>query len=185
MKRSLAFIEGIILPGLGRKKIARVSYDYLWTILQLGRWKCTARERPETERPNNRAWNRRTWHFRIWMKMQEMKCRALLNLLFVRNVRITAGISIAYFNSYIYILCSSAFLQAEWIPVIRVLNVYWLSIVCIIFSPHRCTTYVDAAYCYKPSIAWSVGLSITAMSAAKTAEPIEMQFGLRNRGKEC
>ena len=99
------FIEGIILSGLGLKKIARVSYDYLWTILQLGRWKCTARERPENDRPNNRAWNCRTWHFRIWMKMQEMKCQALLNLYFVRNVRITVWISIAYFNTF-YVECS-------------------------------------------------------------------------------
>jgi len=28
-------------------------------------------------------------------------------------------------------------------------------------------------------VAWSVGLSITQVSPAKTAEPIEMPFGLR------
>jgi len=28
-------------------------------------------------------------------------------------------------------------------------------------------------------ITWSVGLSITVVSPAKTAEPIEMQFGFR------
>ena len=38
---------------------------------------------------------------------------------------------------------------------------------------------VDAAYCYRPSIAWSVGLSVTVVSPAKTAQPIEMPFGLR------
>jgi len=43
------------------------------------------------------------------------------------------------------------------------------------------TRYVDAVYCYRPSIAWSVGLSVcrsvTLVSHAKTAEPIEMPFG--------
>jgi len=63
---------------------------------------------------------------------------------------------------------------------------------CII-RPHRSTAYVDAAYCYRPSIAWSVGqsvcrsicrsvsLSVTLVSPAKTAAPIEMPFGLRTR----
>jgi len=32
---------------------------------------------------------------------------------------------------------------------------------CCIIRPHRSTTYyVDAAYCYRRSIAWSVGLSV-------------------------
>ena len=30
-------------------------------------------------------------------------------------------------------------------------------------------------------VAWSVGLSVTIVSLAKTPEPIEMQFGLRTR----
>jgi len=30
-------------------------------------------------------------------------------------------------------------------------------------------------------VAWSVGLSVTLVSHAKTAEPIEMPFGLRTR----
>jgi len=30
-------------------------------------------------------------------------------------------------------------------------------------------------------VAWSVGLSVTLVSPAKTAEPIEMPFGLRTR----
>ena len=37
-------------------------------------------------------------------------------------------------------------------------------------------TYVDAAYCYRRSSA--IGLSVTIVSHAKTAEPIEMPFGL-------
>jgi len=44
-------------------------------------------------------------------------------------------------------------------------------------SLHRNTTYVDAAYCYR----WSrvvVGPSVTIMSPAKTAEPVELPFGL-------
>ena len=45
------------------------------------------------------------------------------------------------------------------------------------------TTYVDADYCYRPSsvVCLSVGLSVTLVSPAKTAEPIEMPFGLRTR----
>jgi len=40
-----------------------------------------------------------------------------------------------------------------------------------IFRPHCHITYVDAAYCYRPSIvtAWSAGLSVTLASPAKTA----------------
>ena len=43
-----------------------------------------------------------------------------------------------------------------------------------IIRPHCSTTYVDAAYCYRLSDCWSV----TLVSPAKTAEPIEMPFGL-------
>ena len=56
-----------------------------------------------------------------------------------------------------------------------------------IFRPHRSAMYVDAAYCYRPSsvVSWSVCQSVcrsvTLVSRAKTAEPIEMQFGLRTR----
>ena len=44
---------------------------------------------------------------------------------------------------------------------------------------HRSTTYVDAAYCYRPSnvVCRSVGLSVTLVGPAKTAAPIEMPFG--------
>jgi len=43
--------------------------------------------------------------------------------------------------------------------------------------------YVDAAYCYRPSsvVSLSVCRSVTVVSHAKTAEPIEMLFGLRTR----
>jgi len=47
----------------------------------------------------------------------------------------------------------------------------------IIIRPHRSTTYVDAAY-VADRVAWSVDLSVTLVSLAKTAEPIEMPFGL-------
>ena len=59
-----------------------------------------------------------------------------------------------------------------------------------IIRPRRNTTYVDAAY-YRPSSVvcrsvclsvWtSVCRSVTVVSPAKTAEPIEMPFGLRTR----
>jgi len=41
--------------------------------------------------------------------------------------------------------------------------------------------YVDAAYCYRPSsvVCLSVSLSVALLSPAKTAELIEMPFGLR------
>ena len=45
--------------------------------------------------------------------------------------------------------------------------------------PHRSTTYVDAAYCYRPSSV--VCRSVTLVSPAETAAPIEMTFGLRTR----
>jgi len=55
---------------------------------------------------------------------------------------------------------------------------------CIV-RPHRSTTYVDAAY-YTDRVVWSVGLSVcrsvTVVSPAKTAEPIEMPFGLYGLG---
>jgi len=42
------------------------------------------------------------------------------------------------------------------------------------------TTYVGAVYCYRPSavVCRSVGRSVTLLSPAKTAAPIEMPFGL-------
>jgi len=47
----------------------------------------------------------------------------------------------------------------------------------VIIRPHRSTTYVDAAYCYRTSSV--VCRSVTLVSPAKTDEPIEMPFGLR------
>jgi len=49
--------------------------------------------------------------------------------------------------------------------------------------PHRGTAYVDVAYFYRPSsvVCQSVRLSVTVVSLAKTAQPIESQFGLRTR----
>jgi len=55
---------------------------------------------------------------------------------------------------------------------------------CIIFQLHRSTTFVDVACCCRPSsvVCGSVGLSVcwsvTLVSPAKTAAPIEMPFGL-------
>jgi len=45
------------------------------------------------------------------------------------------------------------------------------------------TTYVDAVYYYRPSrlVCPYVSRSVTLVSPAKTAKPIEMLFGLRNR----
>ena len=48
----------------------------------------------------------------------------------------------------------------------------------LIFRPHRSTTYVDAAYSYRPSSS-VVCRSVTLVSPAKTAAPIELPFGLR------
>jgi len=49
--------------------------------------------------------------------------------------------------------------------------------------PHRTTTYVDAAYCYRRSsvVCLSVCLSVTIVSPAKTAELIEMRFWMCSR----
>jgi len=55
-------------------------------------------------------------------------------------------------------------------------------------TPHRSTTYVDAVCCYRRSISVvclsvcrSVGMSITIVNPAKTAEPIEIPFWLWTR----
>ena len=52
-----------------------------------------------------------------------------------------------------------------------------IDIIIIIIRPHRSTTYVDAAYSYRLSSV--VCRSVTLVSPAKTAAPIELQFGLR------
>jgi len=68
--------------------------------------------------------------------------------------------------------------------VINCLNIMWQPCLILekrfIFRPHRSNTYIDVAYCYRLwSVNLLVGLSVTLMSPAKTAEPIEMPFGLR------
>jgi len=64
-----------------------------------------------------------------------------------------------------------------------------------VITPHRSTTHVDTAYCYRPSrvVCRSVCLSlclhvyrslvrsVTVVSPAKTAKPIKVPFGLRIR----
>ena len=45
----------------------------------------------------------------------------------------------------------------------------------VIIRPHRTSMYVDVAYCYRPSSV--VCRSVTLVSPAKTAEPIEMPMG--------
>ena len=56
---------------------------------------------------------------------------------------------------------------------------------CFLFRPHRSTAYVDRSTAMRSivrdRVAWSVGLSVTLVSPDKTAEPIEMPFGLRTR----
>jgi len=56
-------------------------------------------------------------------------------------------------------------------------------VIVIIITPHHSTTYIDAAYCYQPSsvVCLSVCLSLTLVSLAKTAAPIDMLFRLRTR----
>jgi len=49
----------------------------------------------------------------------------------------------------------------------------------IIIRPHRTTTHVGVAYCYRPSSV--VCLSVTLVSHAEMAEPVEIPFGLRTR----
>ena len=48
-----------------------------------------------------------------------------------------------------------------------------------IIRPHRSTTYVDAAYSYRPSSVVCRSVCHTIVSPAKTAAPIEVPFGLR------
>jgi len=48
-----------------------------------------------------------------------------------------------------------------------------------LFRLYRSTVYIDAAHCYRPSS--MVGLSVTVISPAEMAEPMEMPFGLWTR----
>ena len=48
-----------------------------------------------------------------------------------------------------------------------------------IIRPHRSTTYVDVAYSYRLRRVVCRSVSVTLVSPAKTAEPIELPFGLR------
>ena len=55
---------------------------------------------------------------------------------------------------------------------------------CCIIRPHRSTTYVDAAYCYRPSrvVCLPVCLSVChTIEPRKMASPIEMPCWLRTR----
>ena len=68
-------------------------------------------------------------------------------------------------------------------------TIVWRKVMPIVVTrPHRSKTYVDAAYCYRPgsvvcpSVCRSLSLSVTLVIPAKTAEPIEMPFGLRSDG---
>jgi len=52
---------------------------------------------------------------------------------------------------------------------------------CVVLLDHiACTTYVHAVYCYQPSsvVCQSGCQSVTLVSRAQTAKPIETQFGL-------
>jgi len=57
------------------------------------------------------------------------------------------------------------------------LSALFALLVSVIIRPHRSTTYVDAACSYRPSSV--VCLSVTLVSPAKTAAPIELPFRLR------
>jgi len=59
-----------------------------------------------------------------------------------------------------------------------------LSSYLIIIRPHRSTSYVDAAYCYRPTsvLCLSVCFSVIVVSPAKTDELIEIPFGLYGLG---
>jgi len=59
--------------------------------------------------------------------------------------------------------------------------VHFINVCIINIRLHCSTTYIDAAYCYRLSSMVSVSLFVILVSPAKTAEPIEMLFGLRTR----
>jgi len=48
-----------------------------------------------------------------------------------------------------------------------------------VIRPHHSTSYVDVAYCYRRGSV--VCLSVTLLSPAKTAQPIEIPFELKTR----
>jgi len=59
-------------------------------------------------------------------------------------------------------------------------EVYTVPVFLVIIRPHRSTTYVDVPYRYRRSsvVCRSVCRSVTIVSPAKTAEPIDIPFGL-------
>ena len=50
-----------------------------------------------------------------------------------------------------------------------------------VFRPHRSTTYVDVDYCCSSVVCQSVISTVTVVSPAKIAEPVEMPLGLWTR----
>jgi len=65
------------------------------------------------------------------------------------------------------------------------LKICWIMVMdtrnfCVFFRLQHSCTYVDAAFCHRRSsmACLFVSLSVTIVSPAKTAEPIEMLFGV-------
>jgi len=79
--------------------------------------------------------------------------------------------------------CDYCFLSRSYSLKLCAMIIIIIIIITAIIRPHCSTAYIDEAYCYRPSsmVYLSVCLSVTVVSPAKTAEPIEMPFGLRNR----
>jgi len=50
----------------------------------------------------------------------------------------------------------------------------------IVIRPHRSSTYIDVAYCYRPSsvVCQSICHNRPVVSPVKTAQPVMMLFGL-------
>jgi len=59
---------------------------------------------------------------------------------------------------------------------ITILRIFSHIIKTTLFRLHRSNTYVNAAYCYRPSSV--VCQSVTVVIPAKTDEPIKMAFGI-------
>jgi len=56
------------------------------------------------------------------------------------------------------------------ITVIIIINIITIIVFIIIIKPHRSTTYIDAAYCYRPSSVVCQSVCLSLVSPAKMAE---------------
>jgi len=82
------------------------------------------------------------------------------------------------YTNAVYVVFRATILTFQCFQFHRIVNMNMMEI--FIIRPHRRNTYVDAAYCCRPSSV--VCLSVChIVRPTKTADPIEMPFGMLSR----